>query len=654
MPTYSTPGVYIQELPATGPIAGVGTSVAAFVGPTAGRCGRINVPTMVTNWTQYKALFGEFSASPRLYVPHAVRGFFDNGGTIAWIVRVGTAATALLDLQDRAAGAAGVALRVMAKTEGADGNNIKVEVRDSPIVSAATNAKVVKARAAVSAASGVSVKFQNAADSNSFKAGDFVTIEGSTERSAVALVRAGELVLATPLTSAFDNTRFVRIADLAAGQTAFRVQNGAGLQPGSAVHLEQGANKGDYIVDNVAADFVTLAGGGLTAAYALDAASPDAAVTSYEFTLVFGRDGTVPETFANLAMDSRHPRCYVTAITSSLVRVLPPPVPSVQPPPNNMPKVAAATPLNGGINDDPTTIGQNNYGDALAALEKVDGINLVSAPDAAGSPNVLAAVIAHCEKMGDRFGLLDAGRTGSAADPGTTAVIALRAKVESQVGHAALYFPWIIINDPTSKGGNGSVAVPVSGHIAGICARSDNQRGVHKAPANELITGAIDLERILNDTDQGVLNDAGINALRIFPGQARPVVWGARTTAPIDLVDWRYVNVRRLFLFVEKSIQAGIRWAVFEPNDRSLWKKLDRTIGEFLTRVWRSGALFGQTAAEAFYVKIDDELNPEPVRALGQIFIEVGIAPVRPAEFVILRIALWSGGASDSASGSAS
>jgi phage tail sheath protein FI len=219
-----------------------------------------------------------------------------------------------------------------------------------------------------------------------------------------------------------------------------------------------------------------------------------------------------------------------------------------------------------------------------------------------------------------------------------------RAGVTSARGYAALYYPWIWITDPLSATGNDMVLVPPSGHLAGIYARSDNKRGVHKAPANEYMTGALDLATLLSDTEQGELNVQGVDVLRIFPGQ-RPIVWGGRTTAPKDEVPWRYINVRRLFLFVEKSIQRGLRWAVFEPNDQALWKKVDRTITEFLTRVWRSGALFGKTAAEAFYVKVDAELNPPSVQALGQLIIEIGIAPVRPAEFVVIRIAMWDGGA---------
>jgi len=245
--------------------------------------------------------------------------------------------------------------------------------------------------------------------------------------------------------------------------------------------------------------------------------------------------------------------------------------------------------------------------------------------------------------MGDRFAILDAalGSSYTPTDPNSVSV--QRGNLNSTRGFAAMYYPWIRVNDPAGPTGNETLLVPPSGHLAGIYARSDSQRGVHKAPANEPISGALNLEVILNDTDQGLLNAAGINVLRLFPGQS-PVVWGARTIAPQDQPPWRYVNVRRLFIFVEQSLLAGLRWAVFEPNDTGLWKKLERTISEFLTRVWLSGALFGTKASEAFRVKIDEETTPPSVQALGQIIIEIAIAPVRPAEFVIVRIAMWEGG----------
>jgi uncharacterized protein len=274
----------------------------------------------------------------------------------------------------------------------------------------------------------------------------------------------------------------------------------------------------------------------------------------------------------------------------------------------------------------------------------VHDVNLVCVPgqfDPTTQQSIQKAVVNHCELMGDRFAILDAAQGSLSTGPNS--LTAQRATLTSTRGYAAMYYPWILVNDPAGPTGNERLLVPPSGHLAGIYARSDSQRGVQKAPANELISGALKLEVVLNDADQGLLNAAGINVLRLFPGQP-PVVWGARTTAPQDQTAWRYINVRRLFIFVEQSLLAGLRWAVFEPNDTGLWKKLERRISEFLTRVWESGALFGNTASRAFYVKIDAELNPPSVQALGQIVIEIGMAPVRPAEFVIVRLAMWDGG----------
>jgi phage tail sheath protein FI len=272
----------------------------------------------------------------------------------------------------------------------------------------------------------------------------------------------------------------------------------------------------------------------------------------------------------------------------------------------------------------------------LDALTKVDDVEIVCAPDATDQQ----AILSHCETMQDRFAILDAAKGLAPTDAN---LFSQRNNVNSKRGYAAFYYPWIVINDPLSLTGD-TLLVPPSGHLAGIYSRVDTQRGVHKAPANEYIMGAIGLERILNDLDQGDLNLAGINVLRIFQGSGRPIVWGARTTLPQYQTDFLYVNVRRLFNFVETSIKFGINWAVFEPNDLTLWKKLNRTITDFLTQVWRSGALFGNKAAQAFYVKIDEDLNPPNTRALGQLFIEIGMSPVRPAEFIVVRIGIWEGG----------
>jgi phage tail sheath protein FI len=177
--------------------------------------------------------------------------------------------------------------------------------------------------------------------------------------------------------------------------------------------------------------------------------------------------------------------------------------------------------------------------------------------------------------------------------------------------------------------------------MAGIYARSDTERGIHKAAANEVVRGAMGVEMQITKSEQDILNPIGVNCIRAFPGRGIRV-WGARTLSSDP--SWRYINVRRLFNFVEESIQAGTQWVVFEPNDMDLWARIRRDITAFLTMVWRSGALFGATPSESFFVKCDAENNPPEARDLGQVIIEIGIAPVKPAEFVIFRISQWAGG----------
>jgi uncharacterized protein len=278
---------------------------------------------------------------------------------------------------------------------------------------------------------------------------------------------------------------------------------------------------------------------------------------------------------------------------------------------------------------------------AIDALTRVADASIVCLPGVVDA-TIQAKVIDHCEKMGDRFAVLD-GAQDPAPSKSDGPLQTQRAGLDSDNGFGALYWPWLVIPDPNALPGTpGSVIVPPSGHVAGVMARCDNTVGVHKAPANETVRGAVDLDYPLNDTEQGILNQKNINCIRRFPGRP-PLVWGARTLT--SSTQWRYVNVRRLVSYIEDSIIQGVRWAVFEPNNKALWKALERSITEFLTRVWEAGALFGASAKEAFYVRITDELNPPPVRALGQVIAEIGLAVTRPAEHVVLRIGLWDGGA---------
>ncbi len=352
--------------------------------------------------------------------------------------------------------------------------------------------------------------------------------------------------------------------------------------------------------------------------------------------------------------------------------------------------VGAGQPVTGG--------GRTRSG--IDVLELIDEVAIVAAP---GFSDVASyeAILAHCERLGDRVAILDGpaavesiqaltrvatapappsapprsrgrGSDAASAEPAGTL---LGEPVGEPVGepsgtvgaggstpHAAappadagagvgfrprdsdcgtFYFPQIQVRDPLSPGS--LVNVAPSGHIAGIWARTDATRGVHKAPANEPIRGALNITQLLTDADQGELNPFGVNCIRFFSREGIRV-WGARTLAA-GSSEWRYLSVRRLFNMIKESIEESTRYIVFEPNDPTLWKNIRRDVGAFLTRVWRDGALMGRTPEEAFFVKCDDETNPPDVIDAGQVITLVGIAPVKPAEFVIFRISQSADGA---------
>jgi hypothetical protein len=273
----------------------------------------------------------------------------------------------------------------------------------------------------------------------------------------------------------------------------------------------------------------------------------------------------------------------------------------------------------------------------------VDEITMVVMPDLmtlsddAQVRDLQGKMIAHCENAGDRMAILDAPPDLLPQD-----VLEWRndtAGYDSKF--ATLYYPWIEVMDPLT---NRPILVPPSGHLAGVWARTDGARGVHKAPANEVVMGANGLAFQVTHEEQGGLNTAGINCIRAFSGRGIRV-WGARTLSSDP--EWRYINVRRLFNYVSESIIEGTQWAVFEPNDQRLWTRLRISSANFLTRTWREGALFGATPEQAFYVKCDEETNPPDVIEAGQVVIEIGIAPVKPAEFVIFRISQFTAGAAE-------
>ncbi len=263
----------------------------------------------------------------------------------------------------------------------------------------------------------------------------------------------------------------------------------------------------------------------------------------------------------------------------------------------------------------------------LKCFDEVDEIAIVACPGQT-SPAVQDALLSHCETRKDRFAILDSPETI------TGGVDKLPKPRDSKYG--AYYFPWIQVYDPDK----GNIFVPPSGHIAGVYSRTDSERGVHKAPANEIVRGALGLKYNVSKGEQDLLNPKGINAIRFMNGGIR--IWGARTLSSDP--SWRYINVRRLFIMVEASIERATQWVVFEPNDQRLWKRVQRTISSFLTLLWRNGALMGTSPEQAFYVKCDEETNPPEVIDAGQLVCEIGLAPVKPAEFVIFRIGQMASG----------
>jgi len=266
----------------------------------------------------------------------------------------------------------------------------------------------------------------------------------------------------------------------------------------------------------------------------------------------------------------------------------------------------------------------------LAAFKELDDISIVCIPDENDVDGLTDDVVAHCENMGDRFAILQ-----SPQDPGD--VSEMVPPVDSK--YAAYYYPWVEVVHPETSARE---LVPPGGHIAGIYARSDGEQGVHKAPANEVVRGAQRQQFNLTKGEQDVLNPKGVNCIRSFQGRGIRL-WGARTTSSDP--SWKYINVRRLFLYVEQSIDHGTQWVVFEPNDQDLWARVRQTVENFLTTVYRDGALMGSSPDEAFYVNCDRSTMTQDDIDNGRLVVEIGIAPVKPAEFVIFRIGQWTANA---------
>jgi uncharacterized protein len=665
----SYPGVYIDEFAPGAPIQGVGTNTAAFIGVTS--AGPINLPTKVTSWEQFLASFGKLPPAGS-YLWYAVRGFFQNGGQVCYIVRASNGAYQAMTLNDRTAAPGRPIVMLTARQPGKPG--ITATVADDAYLSgvAVYRPKGVLKTASGPATSSVTLDVDGSVSAeqvaNRFKPGDEVSFTTGSDRRVISSVSGPTVRFTLPLTTGLSIGDVMRLANTPSGATTLRIRPGGSgplpagqLVPGTILQVSQGANSDTQIVDAVNAEVLTEGAqgslgpvsyrvsfrSGLGIQLDMDPAGTAATATSREVDLTVTL-GSVNVVYDHLSMDPAHPR-FLTGVVNSdpgglMVAQL------IEPPPPNsvadaMPAVGAAaalSPAQDGAVEDLSALTAANFVTAIDTLTAINDVNFIAVPDRPTKKNELMltvqqALIAHCELQADRFAVLD-------ADPqvpsfGAGSLEEQRRGLDSTRGYAALYGPWLRVV-PSNSGP--PILVPPSGHVCGIFARSDASRGVHKAPANEIVNGALGVERRISLIEQGQLNLLGIDIVQVFQDGGRPVLWGARTTATDT--NWQYVSTRRLFLYLEKSIQEGIRWAVFEPNNLALWQKLKRTLTDFLTREWRDGALFGAKAENAFYVRIDEVLNPFSEQQLGRLHIEIGVRPSYPAEFIIVRIGIWDGG----------
>jgi uncharacterized protein len=517
VPTYAAPGVYVEEVVSSQKVLSAApTAIAAFVGFTArAPLGDPNdpeglAPRLVTSWSQFEQLYGGFAEGCLL--PLSVYGYFQNGGSIAYICRVanskpaGEPAQRALPAADRALGLPAIVTSIEPDAD----ITIVVETADQ---------------------------------------GDDGDNDGPAPFT-ITVVEGGEAV-----------ETFANLTLDSGDRNAAKVVNATSTRVKVQIELDKGVDLSSMI----------------------DVMKPGA----YELEKL-------------------------------------PPV-SV---PVNGRRFAGSESARNGINglavaDDVTMV---IVPDLVTAARKDDGTIDLGLWKA-----VQTSLISHCEQHANRMAILD-------APPGMTPqqIKDWRSDVAMYDSpFATLYYPWIKVENPIGTNGDREVFIPPSGHIAGVWARTDEARGVWKAPANDTIRGCLDIERAITQNEQSLLNPIGINCIRPF-GTRGIRIWGARTLA--SDTDWRYINVRRLFNMVESTIMEGTQWAVFEPNDVTLWEGVTRTLTGFLRGLWSAGALFGDSADQAFYVKCDAETNPPESIDEGKLIVEVGLAPVKPAEFVVFRI----------------
>ena len=576
MAEYLSPGVYVEEYDSGAvPMQGVSTSTAGFIG-LAQRGPVTGKPQLVTSFADYKRAFGGYLGEAKFggarFLPYAVEQFFINGGSRAYIMRVAA---------DGAAEASAVTgrLKITAANPGEWGNKLRVSVYPAS-----------KAKTQVAAVNGAELTLKNA---DGFNPGDTVELFDGKTKAYATILAAQDGVITLDAPCALDvadvkvgTQKYVRTCEVTVAvklDDAVETYADASLWPEAANFIGAKAAKSDLVCLSVEK----------APAKAKDdkkddkekkEEKPAAAVTPFEQAGGSGEGVTVALSGGGDG------------------------------------KVAGVGPA--------VYLGEDNgpgKRSGLAAFLEVADVSIMAIPGVT-APEVQAALIAQCENKKSCFAILDVPIDRKK----TNDVAEFRDMYDST--YAAMYHPWLEMFDPLAKRGG---YFPPSGAMAGVYARTDIERGVHKAPANEIVRGCTGLSCNYNEGEQDILNPKGVNLIRAFSGRGIRV-WGARTMSSNGL--WKYLNVRRLFIYVEESIKANTNWVVFEPNSEMLWSRVSRTIEMFLATCWRDGALAGTSPSEAFFVECGPTTMTQDDIDNGRLICNIGIAPVKPAEFVVFRI----------------
>lgn len=572
MAEYLSPGVYVEEYDSGAvPMQGVSTSTAGFIG-LAQRGPVVGKPQLVTSFADYKRAFGGYLSEAKFGEARFLPYAVEQ-----FFINGGSRAYIMRVAAEGAAAAKATAgvLQIEAANPGEWGNKIRVTVEASS-----------KAKTQVIAVNGADLKLKNA---DGFNQGDVVELFDGKAKAYATIVSSLDNIVT------LDAPCTLNVADEKIGTPKY--------------------------------------------------------IKTCELTLTVKLDDVV-ETYANVSLcpeagnfvsaRTRKSDLVTVAVTEAKAPAAPKEGKDEKAP---APAKAGATPIElvggaavialaGGSDGKVANVSPNVYmgedngpgkRSGLAAfLENVD-VSIMAIPGVT-APEVQAALIAHCENCKSCFAILDVPIDRKK----TNDVVEFRDMYDTT--YAAMYHPWLEMFDPLAKR---SAYFPPSGAMAGIYARTDNERGVHKAPANEIVRGCTGLSCNYNEGEQDILNPKGVNLIRAFTGRGIRV-WGARTMSSNGL--WKYVNVRRLYIYIEESIKANTNWVVFEPNSEVLWGRVTRTIEMFLATCWRSGALAGSTPSEAYFVECGPTTMTQDDIDNGRLICNIGIAAVKPAEFVIFRI----------------